>query len=153
MKRQSRHGKRPADGGDAVFVSDSGVSAHRQQFPLQGCFFPSCVWRNHPTRGHDTTFLPFFFFFFCVCACVRRFPKIPELNTCAGDELRGYSEAYDRIGSQKQLREANTWLHNGDRFWSWHALTHTASEAIVVVNASCSVNWHVRPTSGSGNRT
>lgn len=88
----------------------------------------------------------------CVVACARRFPEIPELNTCAGDELHTYSEAYDRIGSQKQLREANTWLHNGDRCWSWHALTHTVSETILLVDTCCSVNWHARPMNSSGNR-
>lgn len=92
---------------ERCLMSDSGVRAHRREFPLH-----DCVLRYHPTRGHGTA-RQFFFFFF---ACSRRFPKIPELNTCAGDELLAHSEAYGRIGSQKQLREAKTWLHNGDSF-------------------------------------
>lgn len=38
------------------------------------------------------------FFVFVDAACTSRFPKIPELNTCARDELHAYSEAYERIG-------------------------------------------------------
>lgn len=104
MKRQNRRGKRPTERGNAVFVSDSGGPSSQARIPIARSFFSFCVLRYLPTRGHGVAAL---FFLVCVVACARRFPEIPELNTCAGDELHAYSEAYDRIGSQKQLREAN----------------------------------------------
>lgn len=62
MKRQNRRGKRPAERGKAVFASDSGVQAHRREFPLRGSFSSFCVLRYHPTWGHGAAA----FFFFCM---------------------------------------------------------------------------------------
>lgn len=136
MKRQNRRGKRPAESGSAAFVSDVRVWARRRGFLLRGSPSPPRLLGYHPAQGSRRCS----FFFFVDAACTSRFPKIPELNTCARDELHAYSEAYERIGKHLAAQSSSLSTAELARF-------HTDPKRVfwVIFRRSCSATLACLP--------
>lgn len=106
-RQEKRNGWKPVLRGNFVFVS--GVWAHKQKSQVAFCFrcAPLCCERYQPALGQSTA---------AFCSLCKEISQIPEMNTCAEDELCSWLKTHN------QTTHRNT--HWEDRTQSVWAVEH-----------------------------
>lgn len=144
-KRQKRRGNSQQREGALPLCLTVGFELPGEKDYWELVFFP-CLLGYHPTQGSRCCS----WFSSCVDAACARFPKIPELNTCARDELHSYSEAYERIGRHLAAQRSSLNTTEPARFDTdqkgvfWVIPRHSCSDWPCLPSTGPEIEAHVR---------